>query len=138
MSRSRIVAPETTRLPLTDDDWIEVKATLSYGDAVKSRAMLVKDVRPDGHVTPNFELVEVAQVLAYLVDWSFVDGQGKKIPIDTPEQKRSALFALDEPTVKELTAAIGVHATRVEAEQAARKNGQSGEIPSSMISPSVG
>jgi hypothetical protein len=137
MSRSRIVPPATTRLELTEGDWVDVKAALNYGDAVAARAMLVKEIRLDGRVTPDFQLVEVAQVLAYLVDWSFIDAAGKKIPIETAEQKRSALFALDEATVRELTAAIGAHAERVEAERVARKNGQSGEIPSSTISSFV-
>lgn len=138
MSRSWVVAPETIRIPLTDDDWVEVKAALSYGDAVKARASMVKEIQADGRVTPNFELVEIAQVLAYLVDWSAVDAQGRKIPIDTPEQKRSALFAIFPEKVTELIAAIGAHAERVELERVARKNGPTGEINSSTISSSAG
>ena len=138
MPRCRIVQPDTVHLALTEDDWIDVKAQLNYGDAVQSRALLVKEIRLDGRVTPDFQLVEIAQLLAYLVDWSFVDAKGKKIPIETVEQKRSALFALDEATVKELMAVVGTHAEQVEADRVARKNGQSGEIPSSTISSSAG
>ena len=138
MPRCRVVQPDAVHLELTDGDWVDVKAQLNYGDAVKARAMLVKDIRTDGRVTPDFQLVEIAQILAYLVDWSFIDAAGRKIPVDTDEQKRSGLFALDEATVKELMAAIGAHAEKSEAARAAQKNGQSGEIPLSTISSSVG
>jgi hypothetical protein len=137
MPRCRVVTPQTVRLALTEDDWVDVKAELNYGDAVKARAILVKDIRADGRVTPDFQLVEIAQTLAYLVAWSFVDAQGRPIPIETEAQKLSAVFALDEASVKELTAAIGAHAERVELERAARKNGLAGEINSSRISSSV-
>ena len=38
MSRNRFVKPETVRLPLSDEDWIDVKRSLTYGEAKRAAA----------------------------------------------------------------------------------------------------
>ena len=134
MARSRVVQPETERLPLSEGDWILVKKTLTYGDTAKSRAVLVKEIRTDGRVTPDFELVEIAQVLSYLVDWSFVDPTGKRIPIDTESKKLSAINSLEQKSVRELIDVVDAYATAQDAARSAEKNDQTGSPESDKTS----
>jgi hypothetical protein len=128
-----MVIPATVRLNLSDGDWIDVKRELSFGDRNRMKASLVSEIRADGRITPDLQMVELAQVLAYLVEWSLVDPRGKQIPIDTEAKKRAALEGQDEATVREIIDAITAHAEQMEA----TKNAQGGESPSSSTSPSA-
>lgn len=137
MGRCRIVRPETVRVDISDGDWIELKKRLTYGESAKSRAAVVKEVRTDGRMTPDFELVEIAQVLAYLVDWSLVDEKGKRIPIDTDSKRLSAIQAQDSETIRELIDAVSAHVEAMDAEREKEKKSKDGAIASSAISSSV-
>lgn len=138
MGRCRVVVPEVVRLPLSDGDWVDVKKRLTYGERNRMKAALVSEIRGDGRVTPDLQMIDLALVLAYLVDWSLVDFKGKQIPIDTDTKKRAAVEALDEDTVKEIIAAIEAHGQEMDAARSAEKNALAGETASSGISPSVG
>jgi hypothetical protein len=137
MGRCRTVRPETVRIDISDGDWIEVKQALTYGEAAKARAVVVKEVRTDGRMTPDFELVEIAQVLAYLVNWSLVDDRGKRIVIDTDAKLLAGIHAQDSDTIREIIDAVSAHVERREAERAAEKNAKDGATASSTISPSA-
>lgn len=126
----RVVDPETVTIQISGEDWIEVKKRLSYGEFNKMQASLVSEIRQDGRVTPNLENVEIAQVLAYLVDWSLIDSKGKTIPIDTEGRKRAAVESLHKDTVKEIVAAVTAHVEAMEARRSEEKNDQGSAIAS--------
>lgn len=116
--RNRFVTPETTRLDLTDGDWIEVKARLSYGEQQKlNTAALTRLSTSDGKDT-GIELdmarYGIERLLCWIVDWSFTDIRGKSVSVNA-----SSVANLDTDTVAEIEAALGQH---IEA-QAAAKNG---------------
>lgn len=137
MPRCRIVVPEVVRKPLSDGDWIDLKKRLTYGERNKMHAALVTEIRGDGRVTPNLEMIDAARIIAYLVDWSLVDPKGKQIDISTDTKKRAAIESLDEATVQEILAAIDAHIAEQDAARDAEKNAQDGETASSGISPSA-
>lgn len=137
MGRCRTVRPETVRIDISDGDWIEVKKRLTYGEGAKARAAVIKEVRSDGRMTPDFELVEITHVLAYLVDWSLVDLAGKRIQIDTDAKRLSAINGQDPATIRELIDAVNAHVEAMEAELVTEKNAKAGETASPAISGSV-
>jgi hypothetical protein len=114
MGRCRVVAPEMARLEISDGDWIDVKKRLNYGEKQKMLAAFVKEMRGDGRVTPDMEMVNVAQILAYLVDWSLVDTNGKQIAIDTDAKKHAGVKAQDPATIEEISKAIEQHIEAME------------------------
>lgn len=124
--KGRFVRPETVRLDLSDGDWIEVKRTLSIGER---RKVYARSARYEGgHVVPDFEMVDKALVLQYLVDWSFVDDQDKRVPVTS-----DALDNLTPESWREIDAAIKAHE---EAQAAARPT--TGETSPEATSPSAG
>lgn len=108
------VAPETVRLDLPEGEWIEVKKQLSKGERDKVNAMLIKEVRGDGRMTPDFEMMSKAEVIAYLVDWSLKDN-GQPIPIDTDASRISALNNMSEEGFEIVSDAVRKHVESVEA-----------------------
>jgi len=137
MGRCRTVKPETIQIPISDGDYIVVKKRLNYGESTKAKATIVKDFHADGRVTPDFEVVEIAQVLAYLVEWSLVDEHGQQIPIDTHQKRLAAINAQDTATIRELIDAVDAHVKAMDEERAAEKNVTAGETASPATSLSV-
>lgn len=137
MGRCRFVQPETVTLQISDGDWIEVKKRLTTGESRRSKAVLVKEVRQDGRMTPDFEMVGIAEVLAYLVDWSLKDKDGKPSRIDTDAKKRAAIDQLDDDTFEEISDAIAAHVKAEEEARAEAKKPKDGGIKSEATSPSV-
>ena len=114
MGRDRFVEPNAVKLPLSDDDFVEVKERLSYGDEQRLSASLM------GRVTAgSFAKVEdipleperfgVDRLLIWIVDWSFKRG-GKAVPVS-----REAIAALDPDTVAEIDDALAEHIAGIEA-----------------------
>src|SRR5262252_8082329 len=116
MARSWFVTPETVQVPLPEGQWIELKKRLTAGEARKAMASLVSEVRTDGRMTPNLEMVGKAELLAYLVDWSLTDAQGKRVPIDTAGKKLAAIDNLDEDRYTVIADAVGEHVKAMTAE----------------------
>jgi hypothetical protein len=77
----RFVSPAIVRLPLSGGDWIEVKKRLSVSDERESMQQIMGEVGPDGWRRPNVKMIGIAEVLAYLVDWSFRDAQGQPVKV---------------------------------------------------------
>lgn len=115
---NRFVQPEIVRLELTDGDWLEVRKELSMGEARRAMARTIKTMRADGRIEPDLEMVGRAEIAAYIVDWSFVDAQDKRVPYTD-----AALDNLTGDTYAEIEAAVRAHIASVEDE---RKNARSG------------
>lgn len=122
--RCRFVQPESVRLPLSDGEWVEVKKQLSVGEERKAFQAIVGEVK-DGWRRPNVEMIGVAEMAAYLVDWSFRDAQDKPVPVSV-----DAITQLDTETFTEIERALQLHDEAMRAEREARKNAQSTSIAS--------
>lgn len=138
MSDSWFVVPETKRLALPGGQFIDVKKRLTYGEDRAAHAAIIKEMRQDGRITPDMEMIELAQVAAYLVDWSLADGSGTPVEIDTEAKKIAALQALAPEKFALIKEAIDAHVDAAEKARSAEKNGQAGGNTSSTTSPSAG
>lgn len=128
-----VVVPESVRIPLKDDHWIEVRKRLSYGEANKARSTaFTKDLGANGRPQVDMEQIAKIQIMSYLLNWSQTFN-GQPIPIHTPDLLSSALDNQDEETINEITDAITAHIKKVKAE----KNVKGGEKKSSRRSLSA-
>lgn len=137
MARSRLVQPEVTVLRISEGDTLTVKRRLNEGE---HRAMLGRQYHENaqGELKTNLFQVGIAEILAYLVDWSLVGTDGKVLVIrDQPiAVVSSVLDSLDPDDVREIRQAITAHVEAMAAERAASKKIPDGESKSSAISPS--
>jgi hypothetical protein len=110
---SRVVQPDSCRLPLSAGDWILVKKRLSAGE---NKRMVQRG---------SVDLVEAgtAKILAYLLDWSVTDPAGKPIVIrDEPDSvKEAAIDSIDPDSYGEILRAIEAHETAMRTERDAQK-----------------
>jgi hypothetical protein len=130
----QIRPPEDTLLQLSDGDWILVKKWLNAGENNKVFARMVKTMKTgepdkDGKAKPDVEydieqMGGLSQAVAYLLDWSAKDPEGKPIVIrdKSPREIEEALLALPAEAYKEITEAVDAHTKRMEAERTERKN----------------
>lgn len=124
--RCRFVQPEIVRLDLSDGEWVDVKRRLNIGETRRAQSSVVKSIRADGRMEPNLEMLGKAQVMAYLVEWSLRDAQGRVVPITTDTQKAAALDLLDEATFAELVTAVEAHIAAQEAASEQEKKERAG------------
>jgi hypothetical protein len=113
---SRLVAPGTHRLTLSNGDYLIVKKKLNAGETMD----LFTRAAPDLDVTAPVALtlakmpptkVGMAIVTAYLLDWNLVDLEGAVIPIRgaADADKEAALRLLDFDSLIEVMNAITAH-----------------------------
>lgn len=107
---SRFVSVESVRLDLSGGDWIEIKDELSYGDMQATASKTRGD----------FTAGALFMVASALLDWSFTDAQGKRVPIETDAAKLSALKALTNKDFSEVEEAISKHYEKAAAEKKAK------------------
>ena len=113
MGRVRFITPGTVTIPISDGDTVELKAQLTAGEYRELLAGMYRD-RASGSVFDPL-LVGRAQVLAYLVGWSFVDAQGAAVPVSG-----DALDALDPGSFTEVLRVVETHHAAIEAATVAR------------------
>ena len=118
------MSTEVVRLGLSDDDWIEVKKELSYGEGQRLASAGLSKVAVST-ITPQTEEVEVGmdmeahnicRLLLWIVDWSFCGEKGKQVDVSA-----DAIGALASSEVAEIDNALTAHIKAVEAEKKARK-----------------
>ncbi len=119
MARDRFPKPQTTRLPLSDGEWIEVKRRLTAGEyhGLLQRQYVLQE---NGRMQMDIRYAGLAQVLAYVTDWSLSDG-GKPVPFS-----EAALMSTDIDTFREIKKAVEAHDEADEAARSAEKNDQGG------------
>ena len=117
MSRQRFIRADTTRLDLTDGDWIEVKTELDYGEQQQLRIAsmqplaIERDMSAENlQIQLNPFLLRQKMIELYLTDWSFRDADDRPVPVN-----RTTLLSLDPDTVEEIEAALNAHAEAVKA-----------------------
>jgi hypothetical protein len=111
VSRQAFVTPATVKLELSEGDWIEVKSELSYGEQLQlqdASSRAGEDDKPR-FVYSNFY---VAHLVAWIVDWSFTDANGRV------EVTADAIRALRGEVAGEINTALN----KYEQEQDALKN----------------
>lgn len=135
---SRFVRGETTRIDLSAGDWLLVKQRLTNGE---TREQLRRSYT---HVngTHYYDPIEsgMALVVAYLVDWSLTNDEGKPVVIREKPRNEvvAALDALSSEDFGEIKRAIETHERAMETDRQEKKllsggNG-SGVISSSLVS----
>jgi hypothetical protein len=136
---SRIVRPETTSLSISAGDWLLVKKRLNAGE---QRAMFARMYLAgvDGLLRANPLQRGLAQITAYLLDWSLTAPDGSQIVIrDQPiEVVAAALDALDPESFGEIRLAVEAHEEAMAKAREQEKNGPDGEKASraTSLSPS--
>lgn len=132
--RSRLVKPETARIPISDGDWILVKRRLTAGEARRVQARMIKSMNAGERVQLDPIQVGRSQAMEYLLDWSLDD-----CPIRgcSPEQIGEMLDSIDGESFAEILHAIQAHEAAVEKARVEEKNDRDGAINSSVISPSA-
>ena len=111
MGKRRFASADTTRLALTEGDWIEAKNELSYGERQSLMATAYKMRR--GADRPDEEIdwagTNLKDLELWLVDWSFKDEDGKPVAVSADSIK-----ALSIETALEIEAALKEHKARAE------------------------
>jgi hypothetical protein len=127
--RNRFVQPETVRVDLSDGDYLIIKKELNAGEQRSVFNGFVKDAQSGKAWTLDPEKVGLTKMIAYLVDWSFVDKEGKPVEIS-----EAALKSLDVESFREVKDVIDAHDDQAEKAREARKNGMAGTPTSVAIS----
>lgn len=121
-SDSWFVNPSTTTLQLPGGHWLEVKNKLTLGEERGAFQQIVGEInQATGWRRPNVEMQGLAEVSAYIVAWSLMDG-GKPVPIDTEGKKIAALRALHPNKYKVIEDAVQAHIEDQERKEAELKN----------------
>jgi hypothetical protein len=114
---SRFVRPETTRIEISDGDWLLVRSQLTAGEhrAVFNRmtanTMSVNERGVEGSMGLDPMKAGYSTILGYLLDWSLTDDTGEKVEIagQPVEVIGAAVDALDLDTYQEIHEAIQAH-----------------------------
>ena len=133
MPRCRVVQPTSKRIDLSDGDWIEVKRRLCHGDVRDRMVALTGIDLGNGRAELNRDMVGIADILAWVVAWSFIDTQGVILPIE-----KAAIRQLDDESYREIVDAVDLHEVRMDVEVAEEKKSRVGEKPSTSTSTSAG
>lgn len=137
---SRFVRPESVRLALADEgDWILVKRRLTAGEERHAYARIFKPAPLGQPRELDYEQAGLAKMIAYLLDWSFVDDRGTVVPIrDAPaEAVEAAVLGLDPGSFREVHDLIVAHEAREAEALEAEKKTRSMTPDSSRTSMSV-
>jgi hypothetical protein len=116
-----VVAPGTMRLALSDEKYLVVKCRLTAGETLD----LFERAAPDADLTAiNLGKLSPAKVgfallLAYVVDWNFLDVDGRPLEwrYATLEARESVLRALSFERFTESMLAVTRHDTAIRQEK---------------------
>jgi len=108
---SRMRRPEDLRLPLSGDDWILVKKHLTWGEKRDYEVRMMKRVTQGTGVELEPAQLGIALAVAYLLDWSYTDTEGRPVVIrDVGDDVKTAAIRSGEPEyMDEVIAAIIGH-----------------------------
>ena len=110
--KSRFVRPETVNLDLSDGDWIEVKSRLTYGE---QQSFAMGHLRYDSkteRVEADLTESNIKRFATWIVDWSFVDEDGKLVAVS-----KSAIANLDPEAADEIDKALSAYIEQLESEK---------------------
>lgn len=134
---SRFVRPETKTIQISHGDWLLVKKRLSAGEqrAIFARLYLAG---ADGALRVNPLQSGLAQILAYLLDWSLTDDNGQQVVIrdKSADDIAHIVDGLDPESFTEIREAIQRHEETMADEREEEKKTHTGVSGSLPISPS--
>ena len=93
---------------------------------------MARDIVPGEKVQLDPLFVGAAKIAEYLVNWSFVDEDGRPVAVSP-----SAIDNLDPDTYREIREAVEAHEEKVDQEISERKNVPSGAPSYEPTSPSL-
>lgn len=138
MARSRFVRPDETILPISEGQAITVKRQLNSGE---QRAMFARMYLTglDGSFHVNPLSTGLNMIVAYLIDWTITDDDGKVVKIRGlgPDDLIKVLDNLSPDDFSEIKDAIEKHDAAMRAQRDAEKNARDGEMKSPATSPSA-
>ena len=117
--RERFASGATVRLPLSDGDWVLVRAELSYGQQRRLATAGLSGLPSalEGQGTPlsvDWAAFDLERLATWLVDWSFTDGDGDHVLVS-----REAIERLHPDTAQEIQEALNAHLEALEAKKGA-------------------
>jgi hypothetical protein len=125
MGASWFVQPEIVRLPLSDGQFLDVKRELTFGEYRKIQTDMMAGALVQGEpIKLDPRKVGITRLLAYIVDWSLSDGEGRPTPIS-----ESAIEQLQADRAREIVDAVTAHEEtqdRARRERLANPTGASG------------
>ena len=142
MARNPFVKPDTVRLELRDGDFLIVRKQLNAGEYHDMFARVMKPLQPDDRPRDAATQIQMdpmrasrAEVLAYLVDWSFVDDTGAPITLrgQSPDFIEAALRNIDLDTYNEIVAAVQAHERQNQTARLERTGNPTGALASLAI-----
>jgi hypothetical protein len=120
--RSRFADGSAVRLPLSDGDWVLVRAELSYAQQRRLAAAGLSGVpaalveQGQGQaLTVDLAAFDLERLCTWVMDWSFVDGDGDRVVVS-----RQSIEALTPEAAEEIGAALDAHIEALAAKKAAR------------------
>jgi hypothetical protein len=148
----RVRRPDVDRLELSAGDFLIVKRYLTAGEFRQFQRATIKPIEIATTVDPRTQAAAIdraqldpieggiALVMAYLVDWSFCDAEGRPMPIvdQPPSVVRSALDHITADAYLELEGAIQRHHQEIQRAIAAEKKSHSLPADSPLTLTSVG
>lgn len=144
---SRVRRPDIETLPISGGDTLTVKKFLTAGEFRALVRSVTKPVTLDAGGVPGHDIsleidpIEsgVATVLAYLLDWTFTDFDGRPLVIkdQPPAVVRAALDAIDADSYMEVQKAIQAHDQTMRAFAAMEKKTGAGSPTPVPTLPSV-
>lgn len=122
---SEFVEPDVERLQLSGENrWIDVHKELNAGQYDEMNAGVIKDLRAGETPTLDFQKVASYKILAYVVNWSFIDSNGKSVPVSA-----ASIANLKKRTRNEIAKLVEAHDAKSEQEIEERKNGSEPSTP---------
>lgn len=133
---SRFVTPAEVHIPLSDGDYLIVKATLNAGE---TRALFARMRMADDPDRVDPLQVGIALAVGYLLDWSLTDAQGRLVSIreQPPEVVQAALDNLEYDDYQEVLEAVQAHDQKILDARAEKKTRRAGLTASDRISQSL-
>ena len=116
--RQRFASGAAVKLPLSDGDWILVRAELTYGQQRRLATAGLSGVPPAlaGQGTPlsvDWAEFDLERLATWVMDWSFTDADGDHVTVS-----REAVEALSPETAAEIQEALNAHIEALEAKKA--------------------
>ena len=116
MCPSRFVVPRVVRYELSEGDWVEFKAELTYGERLRlsSRALGQRINMETRQVeySPQLEAYSVEELFMWLTDWSLTDVKEEVVEIS-----RESIGALRQDAADELRESLAKHLEAMEDEK---------------------
>jgi hypothetical protein len=113
------VVPETVRINLSDDEWIEVKKELNVGEERRHFSLASVSTVIDGRVVEHtdWSMYEILRAQLWMTKWHVHDENGEVPPLSL-----DAIKALTVDVFEEINQAIISHATEQAEIKKARTN----------------